>query len=360
MKHFFNFTIFAIILMMMIGCATSNEYIVTGKDTTGRCPDGEWAYLCLQKENPGDFHYIDSVQIENNSFRFEGEIETPTIAHIMTRAYNDSLRLAKPAVVHSFILEKGHIQTAVEDDIHCPSGTPLNDKISAFFNGLISLLQNAEQQNLSEEETLRQGFEYVRNTVQDNCSNEFGVFVVDNISGEFSPKEDLELYALLPDKQEYFAQQIADAKKASQFEIGAVYTDVSEPSKQGEQISLKSIVEKQGYKYVLLEFWASWCGPCMHEMPNLKATYKKYHNKGFEVYASSLDSNREDWIDAMDKMGMNWINVSGLKVAESPAPKQYAITAIPSNFLIDCSTGKIIAKNLRGDNLENKLNELLK
>ena len=79
MKHFFNFTAFAIITMM-IGCATSNEYIVTGKYTTGRCPDGEWAYLCLQKENPGDFHYIDSVQIENNSFHFEGEIETPTIA----------------------------------------------------------------------------------------------------------------------------------------------------------------------------------------------------------------------------------------------------------------------------------------
>ena len=166
MKHFFNFTAFAIITMM-IGCATSNEYIVTGKDTTGRCPDGEWAYLCLQKENPGDFHYIDSVQIENNSFHFEGEIETPTIAHIMTRAYNDSLRLAKPAVVHSFILEKGQIQTAFKDDVHCPSGTPLNDKISAFFNGLISLLQNAEQQNLSEDETLRQGFEYVKNIVQD-------------------------------------------------------------------------------------------------------------------------------------------------------------------------------------------------
>lgn len=165
MKRIYLIAILVSIMALFTSCTQSNGYIVTGNDTTGRCPNGEWAYLCLQKENPSDFHYIDSVRIENNSFRFEGKIEKPTIAHIMTRVYQDFLRYPKPIIVHSFILENGQIQTSVKEGINYPSGSPLNDKVSAFFNGILSLLQNAEEQNLSEEETLRQGFEYVKNAV---------------------------------------------------------------------------------------------------------------------------------------------------------------------------------------------------
>lgn len=360
MKHFFNFTAVVIITIMMIGCTKSNGYVVTGKDTTGRCPNGEWAYLCIQKDNPEDFHYIDSVKIENNGFQFEGKIENPTIAHIMTRAYNDSLRFNKPIIVHDFILESGNIETDCQDDMHTPSGTPLNDKITSFYTEIATLLESLEEEDLSEEEIINKAFEFTKNKIKENADNEFGVFVAELMYGEFSPKQHLEMFNLLSNKQEYFKEQIIESEKATEITVNMPYADVCEPTIEGQNISLKSIVEKQGNKYVLLEFWASWCGPCMYEMPNLKATYEKYHNKGFEVYASSLDVNKKDWQNAINKIGMPWINVCGMKAGESPAPDKYAVLAIPANFLIDCATGKIIATQLRGEEVEKKMEELLK
>ena len=361
MKKFYSFiAIVIIVACCAISCSVPNSYIVTGKDTTGRCPDGEWAYLAVQNNGSGDFQCIDSVRICNNKFCFKGKIEQPTIAYIMTSVYNDSIRLGEPVILHSFILESGRIQTAKNNGIDTPSGTTLNNKISAFFNGINSLIEKAENDGSSEEDILDLGFEYTRQQIADNADNEFGVYAAYYMVDEFGPTEQLELYALLPRGQEYFAEQIEEAKRAARFEIGNLYIDVTEPTADGKEISLKSVIEKDGNKFVLLEFWASWCRPCMNEMPNLKATYNKFQKKGFEVYASSLDSNRNNWEGAMKKIGAEWINVCGLKVNNSPAPNEYCITSIPANFLIDCSTGKIVAKNLRGKALEEKLEELLK
>ncbi|MBR6815246.1 MAG: AhpC/TSA family protein [Alistipes sp.] len=339
----------------VVGCADPNSYVISGKDTTGRCPDGEWAYLCLQKNSPSDFHIIDSVKIENNSFRFEGVVEQPTIAHIMTRAYRDSMRFERPIVLHTFILEKGDIKSAVPT----PSGTPLNNKITMFGQDIEKMLMLAEAENLSEEEIVDRAFSMTCSYIRNNADNEFGVYVADYMSGEFDPAKELEMYALLPTKQEYFAKQIEQARKASSIQVGTQYIDVAEPTIDGKEISLRSVVERKGNKYVLLEFWASWCGPCMSEMPNLKATYDKYHNRGFEIYATSLDEDKVSWQAAMDKFGVKWVNVISSQGADSSAPQKYIITSIPSNFLIDCSTGKIIAKNLRGVALGEKLSELL-
>ena len=348
------------VAMCAVGCAQSDSYIVSGKDTSGRCPDGEWAYLSLQKNSPEDIQIIDSVKIVGNSFRFEGRIEKPTIAHVMTKAYKEIKRYKKPMILHSFILEKGEITTSCEDGMHFPSGTQLNDKISMFNNDLKGILARAEEDGLSEEELLERAFSLTKSYVKNNADNEFGVFLADYMTGEFDAVKELEMYALLHDKQEYFAKQIEHARKASAIQVDSPYIDISESDKSGKEISLKSVVEREGNKFVLLEFWASWCSPCMSEMPNLKAVYNKYHKLGFEIYASSLDDNRSNWEAAMKRFGMNWVCVSGLKGAGSLAPQKYIITAIPSNFLIDCSTGKIIAKNLRGEALGEKLEELLK
>jgi len=103
-------------------------------------------------------------------------------------------------------------------------------------------------------------------------------------------------------------------------------------------------------KYVLLEFWASWCGPCRAESPNLLKEYKHYKDKGFDVLAVSLDDKKEKWMEAIKKDGMPWTQVSDLKGWKNEVAGLYGINAVPANFLID-PTGKIVARDLRGEEL---------
>jgi thiol-disulfide isomerase/thioredoxin len=138
-------------------------------------------------------------------------------------------------------------------------------------------------------------------------------------------------------------------------DVGGIAPEVNLPTPDGKMVSLLSL---RG-KYVLLDFWASWCGPCRAENPNVVAAYNKYKNKNFIVYSVSLDNNRDAWMKAAKDDGMNWIHVSDLKGWESVAARAYNIESIPSNFLLD-PTGKIIARDLRGDALEQQLQSILK
>jgi peroxiredoxin len=110
-------------------------------------------------------------------------------------------------------------------------------------------------------------------------------------------------------------------------------------------------------KVVLLDFWASWCGPCRKENPNVVAAYNKFHSKGLEILGVSLDDNKSNWQQAIAKDGLTWTHVSDLEGWQSKAAQLYGVQSIPANFLLD-KDGKIIAKDLRGEMLEQKLNTL--
>ncbi|WP_031528410.1 TlpA disulfide reductase family protein [Dyadobacter crusticola] len=147
---------------------------------------------------------------------------------------------------------------------------------------------------------------------------------------------------------------IGQVKRFAGVSIGQEAPDFTLNSPEGKPVSLSSL---RG-KYVLIDFWASWCGPCRMENPNVVRMYDKFKDKGFDIYGVSLDDNEKAWKTAISKDNLKWQHGSELKKWNSGVAQTYGVNAIPATFLVD-KDGKIIAKNLRGPALESKLTELL-
>jgi peroxiredoxin len=149
-----------------------------------------------------------------------------------------------------------------------------------------------------------------------------------------------------------FAERLPKLKAVA---LGATAPEFAEADTAGKMISLSSF---RG-KYVLIDFWASWCGPCRRENPNVVKAYNTYKGKNFTILGVSLDrpNAKDKWLAAIHKDGLTWNHVSDLKFWDSKAADLYAVRGIPQNFLLD-PNGKIIGKNLRGEDLENKLAQI--
>jgi len=146
---------------------------------------------------------------------------------------------------------------------------------------------------------------------------------------------------------------IARTNNVKNLSVGNLAPEIELNNPEGNPIKLSSI---RG-NYVLIDFWASWCRPCRAENPNNVKLYKKYHDKGFEIYAVSLDKSKDAWVKAISDDNLTWIHVSDLKYWESEGAKIYGVRGIPHTVLLD-REGRILATGLRGRDLENKLEEL--
>jgi peroxiredoxin len=136
--------------------------------------------------------------------------------------------------------------------------------------------------------------------------------------------------------------------------MGAPAPNFTQNDVNGKAVSLS---DYKG-KYVLVEFWASWCSPCRAESPNLLKQYAAFKDKGFEILGVSVDSDKAKWLDAIKKDGLTWPQISDLKGWDNEARKVYGISGVPANFLVN-PEGKIIGSHLVGDALNKKLAELL-
>ena len=200
-----------------------------------------------------------------------------------------------------------------------------------------------------------------KNFVKTHPSSFVSVALLNNIAAmpESGAEQEIDdLIAGLAPVLKNRADMIAIGRRMQQLRnlgIGKPALDFSLPDSLGRNVTLASY---RG-KYVLVEFWASWCGPCRAEIPYLLKTYESFKNKNFDILGVSLDNNRSKWTAAIRQEKLQWTQVSDLKGPESELIAQYAITGIPLNFLLD-PNGTIIGKDLRGNELANKLGELLK
>lgn len=334
----------------LCACAGKNRYVIEGsaEELAGT------VYLYDTERN-----LLDSAAVENGAFRFEGTVETPALVFV-----SDSRDNAPASFARMLFLEPGTIVISADPDQRV-SGTPANDANYAYRQAGQALIQEYRAEETSDErrEAIEKEYdELTRTTMEANRGNYFGAqLLAQQMSYELSGRELLDEIAKFPAElqaTDILTKLKASAEQKMRTDIGEPYIDIAQTDAAGETVSLKSVIDNPANKYTLVDFWASWCGPCMGEVPHLKQTYDAFHAKGFEIYGVSFDKDREKWLGAVKQHGMNWVHVSELNGFDNQAAKDYAVQGIPSNFLIDAQ-GTIVATNLRGEALYEKIAELL-
>ena len=338
-------------ILALCSCSTGNYCTINGtvKGATGI------AKLMSGKD------VIDSAAVTDGKFTFKEEVTNPEI-------YRVSIQDGEKPVWQAMVFgEKGKINaTGVANSYDSTSvtGTPANDAYVKFNQDAEAILKDYYLPTATQEQ--RDSIEMVYNAAEakaiaDNKANLFGLYLFSNSTYSMDPQAVIDsLAALTPELQATkTAANLKDhAEKQLNVAVGKKFIDITLPDTTGtNNIKLSEVIAKN--KYTLLDFFASWCGPCMGEAPALVAAYKDYHKKGFEIYGVSLDKEAANWKKCLVEKKFTWPNVSDLKYWDCAPAKDYAVNAIPSNFLLDAE-GTIVATNLRGEDLAKKLAELLK
>lgn len=281
---------------------------------------------------------IDSVSINNNEFYFETELpETPVYTTLRTK---DRLHF-RPIWLENRPM------------IFDQTGTSFsNAQVKGSHSENLYQSLHKEIDNLPQEENFIKAMEFV----EKNPNSIVSAMTLSLYCTSWGKEKTKQLFQLFS----------SENKKTDYGKLVQKYININREPKIGEQFIDFEMTDNHGNikklselkrKIVLLEFWASWCRPCREENPELLKTYKKFNAKGFEIFAVSIDDNKTNWIEAIEKDRLSWKHVSDLSGKKNSAALTYGVKALPTNFLIN-QNGTIIDKNLHGEKLNEKLIEL--
>ena len=343
------------------------SFEIQGQLTNGK--KGSWIYLNHKWENA---YFKDSTKLdERGKFNFKGKskevnmywinnsenLNTPLIffvdqEKIEVNGHVDSLQFSR---VKAGKIQDDYISYLVmmnefayrKNEMGMEFGQAQRDRDQAKMMEIQNKYQALEQEEISKL------YGFIR---QNNASPVAGFAIYANF------KENADLNTL-ENLYENFSPELKNSKygkialdKISKLKgttVGYPATDFSQQTPDGKNISLSSYKGK----YVLVDFWASWCGPCRQENPNVVKAYAKFKDKGFDILGVSLDNSKEKWLKAVEKDNLTWTHVSDLQGWSNSVATMYGVTSIPTNLLID-KEGRIVAKNLRGEQLQAKLLEI--
>lgn len=376
--------IYRILMLAAVGAplplAAQQSYTIKG--TVGKLNPPAKAYLAYKVNGE---RILDSAEIKNGQFRFSGKVVGTREAHILVKHNNEEHNpVTRPKEdVLAFFLEDKVITISAKDSIHNAviKGSPAQDdnlKVTAMLKPYYDRYELLNREFKEQPENMQKDSAYIASLekradvitkeiisvkmkyVKANPGKYMSLMAFNStLPPEFdavqAEKDFLALNENIRNTElgKTVLEKILKVKKTQE---GSPAPEFALNDVNGQPVKLSDF---RG-KYVLLDFWASWCGPCRRENPNLVKAYDAYKDKGFTILGISLDKpgDKDKWLEAIRKDGLRWTQVSDLKAWESEVAKLYEVNAIPMNFLIS-PEGKIIAKYLRGEALEAQLKKVL-
>lgn len=365
-----NIIAFVAFTLMSVACTaqsgTSAKYVVNGTSSS----DGATVLLI---DIAGRGAVVDTAIVANNAFAFAGETDKDAILGVMMQGSRSYIVFVNDGEAVS-----------IDVDNKTVKGSALNEKLNDYDRSVDALQSQAnvymdqyaaaKDAGASEEELAalaasltkdyiepieQQVVALEKQIVSDNVDNVIAAAFICDIMYDC---ELAELQALLSDENAFTTHPMAQKAKRYLEALEKKMAIVGQPFVDLEMTGLDGAAHKlSDYcgtgNYVLIDFWASWCGPCRAEMPNVKANYAKYHPSGFEIVGVSFDSNDGAWRKAVDDMALIWPHISDLQGWNSAGAAAYNVHSIPSSVLVD-PDGKVVAIDLRGDKLGDKLSEI--